>query len=600
MRTLFLGSRCLDRPPELPDSANIVGLFINTLPLRVQLNQASTVKAWLQELRDCTQIINQYSYSRLVDIQGWSDIPRGQPLFESIIVYENYPVEESLRDNSGDLVVHSVESLEKTHYPVTLYALPGKDLLLKLAFQKNVGDNGERQQLLQGLRQILERFAHDEPEFIGNIGLCSKIEAHNLLQKHSSKDKYQILTQTTVQQIFSQQASLTPDAPAVQWGANSYTYGELERRSNQVAHQLIQLGVEPENLVGVCLERHGGLLVTLLGILKAGAAYVPLDPGFPQERLDFMLADSGVGVIIADNTTVTQVNHISAQVLLIDEAGLIGTEQPDTGLPGILHNQSLAYVIYTSGSTGKPKGVQVSHYALVNLLLSFREQPGLCDTDTLVAVTTLSFDISILELFLPLISGAKLVIGDRETVRDGFQLTQLLERSQATVMQATPTTWRLLLAADWRPNGSFRAFCGGEAIPIDLAASLLNAGVELWNVYGPTETTIWSTIKAIKQPEDVFSIGEGIANTSVYILDNAGHPVPQGVIGQVFIAGAGLARGYFSQAQLTSVKFVPHPFSQKPGERLYDTGDLGRLLANGEIEFLGSWRFSSENPGFPD
>ncbi|MDF5721896.1 MAG: amino acid adenylation domain-containing protein [Rhizonema sp. PD37] len=601
---IVFGITVSGRPPELSDSAQIVGLFINTLPLRVRLSAASTLKSWLQELRDRTQTINQYSYSRLVDIQGWSDIPRGQPLFESIVVYENYPVAESLRKNSGDLVVHSVESLEKTHYPVTLYALPGKNLLLKLAFQENVGDNTERQQILQQLRQILERFAHEEPEFIGDIGLCSKTEIHNLRQLHSCKNKYHLLSQTleddthtTVQQIFSQQASKTPDAPAVQWGANVLTYEELERRSNQVAHKLIQLGVKPETPVGVCVERHGGMLVALLGILKAGAAYVPLDPSFPQERLNFMLADSGVGVTVADHTTL-RLNHMSAQVLLIDEAGLMTAEQPDTELPGILHNQSLAYIIYTSGSTGKPKGVQISHHALVNLLLSFREQPGLCKTDTLVAVTTLSFDISILELFLPLISGAKLVLANRETVRDGFELKQLLEQTQATVMQATPATWRLLLAADWRPNGLFRGFCGGEAIPIDLATSILNLGVELWNVYGPTETTIWSTVKAVKQPEDVLSIGEEIANTSIYILDNAGHPVPQGVIGKVYIAGTGLARGYFGQPGLTSVKFVPHPFSQKPGERLYDTGDLGRLLPNHEIEFLGRSDFQVKIRGF--
>ncbi|MDJ0674319.1 MAG: amino acid adenylation domain-containing protein [Calothrix sp. MO_167.B42] len=598
---IVFGITVSGRPPELANSGEIVGLFINTLPLRVQLNAASTVKSWLQFLRDSTVTINQYSYSRLVDIQGWSDIPRGQPLFESIVVYENYPVEESLRDNSGDLVVHSVESQEKTHYPVTLSALPGEDLLLKLAFAENVGDSAQRQQLLQGLVQILSQFAHGSPEFVGEIGLCSPMEVDKLRQNslhHNQKYQLPSLSQTTVQEIISHQASLTPDAPAVAWGESCLTYGELERRSNQLAHGLLQRGIKPETLVGVCLERHGGLLVALLGILKAGAAYVPLDPSFPQERLDFMVADSGLGVIVADNITINQFDHISAQTLVMDAAGLMAAAQPATPLPGIVHNQSLAYVIYTSGSTGKPKGVQISHQALVNLLLSFRSYPGLSARDTLVAVTTLSFDISILELFLPLISGAKLVVAGRETVRDGFELKQLLEKSQATIMQATPTTWRLLLTADWRPQGSFRGFCGGEAIPVDLAASLLNLGVELWNVYGPTETTIWSTLRAIKQPEDVLSIGAGIANTSVYILDNAGNLVPPGVIGKVFIAGAGLARGYFGQPQLTSLKFIPHPFGNNPGERLYDTGDLGRLLPNGEIEFLGRGDFQVKIRGF--
>ncbi|MEC4885101.1 MAG: amino acid adenylation domain-containing protein, partial [Scytonema sp. PMC 1070.18] len=596
---IVFGVTVSGRPLELPNSAEIVGLFINTLPLRVTLNPGSTVKSWLQELRDRTQAINQYSYSRLVDIQGWSDIPRGQPLFESIIVYENYPVEESLRKNSGDLKVHSVQSTEKTHYPVTLYALPaGKELLLKIGFQENVGHDQQRQQLLHQFVQILEGFANDEPEFLGDIGLLSKMEERNFLQQNFFKPQ-DIDTTATVHQIFSQQATLTPDAPAVKaQGCIPLTYGELDRRSNQLAHTLRQMGVEQETLVGVCLERHPGLLVALLGILKAGAAYVPLDPAFPQERLDFMLTDSGVNVIVADNKTISQINHPSGQILLMDSGGAIASSQPETPLPPLPHNQSLAYVIYTSGSTGKPKGVQITHQALINFLLSFREEPGLSPLDTLVAVTTLSFDISLLELFLPLISGAQLVVADRETVRDGFKLAQLLNQSQATVMQATPATWRLLLTAGWKPHGSFRALCGGETMPSDLGISLLDIGVELWNVYGPTETTIWSTLKSIKKPEDIQSIGQGIANTSVYILDNAGHPVPAGVIGNLFIAGTGLARGYRAQSQLTALKFIPNPFSQNPGERLYDTGDLARFLPNGEIEFLGRSDFQVKIRGF--
>jgi amino acid adenylation domain-containing protein/non-ribosomal peptide synthase protein (TIGR01720 family) len=583
------------RPPELSGAEEMVGLFINTLPLRVTLDAATPFKHWLQELRDRTSEINQYSFSRLVDIQGWSDVPRGQPLFESIIVYENYPVEESLRQDSGELSVHSVESLERTHYPVTLYALPGEDLTLKIAFQKNVGCDEEREQLIHQLMQILERFAKDEPEFLGDIGLLSKTAERDFVQKAFECKNSTI--DATVHELFSQQASLTPDAPAVLWGTNCLTYGELERKSNSVAHALHQLGVKPETLVAVCLERDAGLLVALLGILKAGAAYVPLDPSFPRERLDFMLTDSGAAVIVTENTIASQISETSAKVLLLDEEG-ITSPQPDTALPSVPGNKHLAYVIYTSGSTGRPKGVQIPHDALVNFLLSFREKPGLSAADTLVAVTTLSFDISILELFLPLITGARLVVADRETVRDGFKLAQLLNQYQATVMQATPATWRLLLGADWKPNSAFRAFCGGEAIPVDLAASLLNCGIELWNVYGPTETTIWSTVNPVKQPDDALSIGRGIANTSVYILDSAGHPVPKGVVGELFIGGAGLAQGYRGRPDLTALAFVPNPFSEDLGERLYRTGDLARFLPNGEIEFLGRLDYQVKIRGY--
>jgi amino acid adenylation domain-containing protein/non-ribosomal peptide synthase protein (TIGR01720 family) len=573
------------RSPELPGSAEMVGLFINTLPLRVKLDDSKSFKQWLQELRNRFSEINQYSESRLVDIQGWSEIPRGQSLFESIVVYENYPVEESLRQNSDELVVNSVQSLEKTHYPITLYALPGEILTLKIAFQENIGSEEERQQLMHRLVQILEKFAAKEAEFVGDIGLLSQTEQQDLLQKVCGEAK--IYPETTVNELFSQQAASTPNAPAVLWGEKWLTYGELERKSNQVAHALRQLGVNKETLVAVYLKRHAGLLVALLGILKAGAAYVPLDPAFPRNRLDYMLADSGAAVIVTEDTIVSQISTSSAKVLLLDQEDLAVPHQPETPLPTIHGNNHLAYVIYTSGSTGKPKGVQIPHHALTNFLLSFQQRPGMTPGDTVVAVTTLSFDISILELFLPLITGARLVVAERETVRDGFELAQLLKESQATIMQATPSTWRLLLLAGWKPNQTFRALCGGEAMSVDLATSLLNSGVELWNVYGPTETTIWSTVNPIKQPEDALSIGRAIGNTSIYILDSAGNPVPSGVVGELFIGGAGLARGYRQRHDLTADRFVPNPFAQVPGERMYKTGDLARWLPNGEIEFLG-------------
>jgi amino acid adenylation domain-containing protein/non-ribosomal peptide synthase protein (TIGR01720 family) len=564
------------RVPELSGFAEMVGLFINTLPLRVKLNSATPFKQWLRSLRDRLSSINEYSFSRLVDIQGWSDIKRGEPLFESIVVYENYPVEESLRQNPGELAIHSVQSLEKNNYPVSLYVLPGEDLTLKIASQNNVGG------AIQHLTQILTKFV-EEPQFIGEINL--PIAERNYLQT--------AYPEITVHELFSQQAHSTPDAPAVKSGANWLTYEELERKSNQMARALLQLGVTRETLIAVCLDRHADLPIALLGIMKAGAAYLPLDPGFPRDRLEWMLADSGAAIIVTEEKFAAEFTQSSATLLLLDAV----SQQSDTAPPISTENNQLAYVIYTSGSTGRPKGVQIQHQSVVNFLLSFREKLQITAADTLVAVTTLSFDIAGLELFLPLISGAMLVVADKETTRDGFKLAQLLQESQATVMQATPTTWRLLLTAGWKPNNSFCALCGGEAMPVELAASLLDK-VDLWNVYGPTETTIWSAVKKIKQKEDALSIGREIANTSIYILDNAGNPVPEGIIGELFIGGMGLARGYRQKAALTAERFVPHPFSKEPGERLYRTGDLARWLPNGEIEFLGRSDYQVKIRGF--
>lgn len=582
------------RPPELANSEEMVGLFINTLPLRVQLNNAEAVAEWLRALRDRQLEINQYSFSSLVDIQGWSEIPRGQPLFESILIYENYPIADGLGENTGDLAIVSVRSLEKNNYPVTVYALPGREITIEIAFQQGVGSPEQRQQLLDGFIAILEQLAAPELEVIGEIGL-SKIQPEPASRQIDSNPSAS--PAIALNQLFSRQASLTPDAPAVLSGATWLTYAELERQSNQVAHRLLLLGVKPETPVAVCLERHPKLLVALFGILKTGAAFVPLDPAFPRDRLDYILSDSGAAFIITETSITSNLPESSASILLIDSEELTVPEAEQT-LPAIPCGDRLAYIIYTSGSTGRPKGVEISHSCLVNFLLSFQKQPGITVADTLVAVTTLSFDISLLELFLPLISGAPLVIANRETARDGVKLARFLKSSGATVMQATPATWRLLLAADWQPNLPFKAFCGGEAMSVELATSLLQEGVELWNVYGPTETTIWSAIKAVKQPEDAVSIGRGIAETSLYILDSAGHPVPEGIIGELFVSGAGLARGYRNRPDLSAEQFVPNPFATKPGERMYRTGDLARFLSDGTIEFLGRVDFQVKVRGF--
>ncbi|MBU6346534.1 MAG: amino acid adenylation domain-containing protein, partial [Cyanobacteria bacterium REEB494] len=362
------------------------------------------------------------------------------------------------------------------------------------------------------------------------------------------------------------------------------TYGELNDQANKIAQALVELGVTQETLVGVCVDRHAGLVTALLGIIKAGAAYLPIDPALPINRLEWIINDSQATIILTESSIVSRLPKSSARVLLLEP--ILQEEIAVFFQPRPLDLASIAYIIYTSGSTGRPKGVQIEHQSLVNCLLSFQNQLQLGSTDTLVAVTTISFDIAGLELLLPLISGAKLVIANQETAQDGFKLTDLLERSQATIMQATPTTWKLLLTAGWQPKNQFCALCGGEAIPRELANLLLQLNINLWNVYGPTETTIWSSVKQLERSKDVISIGREIANTSLYILDNGLNLLPEGIVGELYIGGLGLARGYRNNPTLTSTKFIPDPFAQEPGSRLYRTGDLARRLSNGEIEFL--------------
>lgn len=389
-----------------------------------------------------------------------------------------------------------------------------------------------------------------------------------------------------VHHLVADQAADTPEAVAVVGPSGPVTYAELEAAANRLANHLVACGVGPEVVVGLCVERDVPMVVALLGVLKAGGAYVPLDPDFPASRLELMVADSGTAVVVADDHLVgcLPASYGGAVVRLGADAGAIAACSP-TAPEVAFGPEQLAYVLYTSGSTGRPKGVEVPHRAVVNFLWSMAARPGLGAGDVLVAVTTLSFDIAVLELYLPLVVGARVVVASREAAGDPSALAEVLERHRATAMQATPTTWRMLLDAGWGGRDGLKALCGGEALAPALADRLVGAGLELWNLYGPTETTVWSTLAPVEGPGWRPTIGSPIANTVVYVLDGAGQPVPVGVAGELYIGGDGLARGYRGRPELTAERFVESPF--EPGRRLYRTGDLVRWRPDATLEFLG-------------
>ena len=395
------------------------------------------------------------------------------------------------------------------------------------------------------------------------------------------------LTHISVQAWFEEQVRATPERIAVVFDEKEITYAQLNIRANRLARRLEKLGVGPDTLVAVCLERSFDLIIALLAILKAGGAYLPIDPALPRERQALMLDDAQPLVLISEQELQPELPPVRGTLFIIDQerASLDGESGADQ--PGRITGKNLAYVIYTSGSTGVPKGVEIPHEALVNFLASMKERPGLNAQDVLVAVTTFSFDIAGLEIFLPLVTGAKLIFLSRDDAADGFRVLHHLTAHQATVLQATPSTWRMLLDAKWPGNPQLKMLCGGEALPRDLATQLLAKGGELWNMYGPTETTIWSSAARITSEDPSISIGQPIANTQLYILDPHLQPVPLGVTGELHIGGLGLARGYRNRAELTAEKFVPDPYSGVPGARLYKTGDVARLRAKGQIELLG-------------
>ena len=391
----------------------------------------------------------------------------------------------------------------------------------------------------------------------------------------------------TVHGLFEAQAKQSPDSVAVVFGPRQFTYSELDRRTNQLAHHLRKLGVKPGVLVGVFIERSLEMLVALLGTLKAGGAYVPIDPTFPPERVRFVLEDAGASVVLTQAALTKEWSFGDAQVVQLDGDWDLIARGDTKKLNEIATPDDLAYVIYTSGSTGKPKGVEIPHRAVVNLLQAMLVQPGLAKTDVLAAVTTLSFDISGLELFLPLCVGAKLAIVSRETAQYAVQLLEYLKEVNATVVQATPVTWQQLVEAGWRGEPALKILCGGEAFPRELANELLKRANSVWNMYGPTETTIWSAALEVKAGDGPVPIGYPIANTQLCVLDQELQLAPIGVSGELYISGLGLARGYHNRPELTAEKFVANPFKQEPGARMYKTGDLARRRHDGTLEFLG-------------
>jgi amino acid adenylation domain-containing protein len=404
-----------------------------------------------------------------------------------------------------------------------------------------------------------------------------------LVEWNNTRSDYPYLC---IHELFSRQAGKTPDATAVVYEGRSLSYRELDHRSTIFAQYLRACGVKPGTLVGLCVNRSAEMVVALLGILKAGGAYVPLDPAYPKQRLQFILEDSQITVLVSEESLLELLPACSARIVLLhsDWMSTDITEQPHSDA----RPSDLAYVIYTSGSTGKPKGVQIEHRSVVNLLTSMASAPGLSSGETLLAVTTLSFDIAGLEIYLPLIVGARLLISSREVAADGLRLQSILEEFGVTVMQATPATWRLLLAAGWTGNPRLKVLVGGEALSVELARKLASCCASVWNLYGPTETTIWSAVYRVTgEEEGTVPIGRPIANTEFYIVDGERQPVPVGSEGELCIGGDGLARGYLNRPELTAEKFILHPFIPSPDARVYRTGDLARYRADGTVEFLG-------------
>ena len=585
-RDIVFGATKTTRRGTIPDADSMVGLFLATIPVRVSVDPDAPAAEWLKAVRAAWVSLRGHEHLPLVEIRQQSVLPPGAAFFESLVVFENYRFATRLRAQGGAWSTRDFRLHENTGFPLTFLVYGDEALALKIEFDGSRYAPETVERLLGELSRILTAWATSPAALVWETPVTTRDEEQRLLEAWNATELIYPRDQPLAQLIEAQVAR-TPDAIAVVFGAEQVSYSELNRRANLLARELVRLGAGPDRLIGICLERSTAMMVALLAVAKAGAAYMPIDPFLPLARMTYMVSDAEPVALITQESLRQQVSFFPGPVISIDSPAEAtvrhGDDEANLGVQ--VQPNHLAYVIYTSGSTGKPKGVQISRGSLLNLLWSMREWLGLGAGDRVLAVTTISFDIAGVDIWLPWLVGACTVVADRQQAADGEQLRALLERHRITFLQATPVTWRLLIGAGWTGSADLQIVCTGEAMPVDLAQALAPMVGRLWNLYGPTETTIWSTGYRVEPATESVLIGRPVGNTQCYILDEHRRPVPLGAIGELFIAGDGLARGYLNRPELTAERFVPNPF--RAGKNMYRTGDVARYRADGNIECLG-------------
>jgi surfactin family lipopeptide synthetase A len=571
---------------DRPEIEKLMGFFLNTLALRTNFADDPTFRTLLQRVRSAT-----------LDAQAHKDVPfelvvhdlhprrnfAQNPLFQVLFTFEPplAPLDVPWTMSQLDIDVGTAKfdlSIELDDRP--------EGIIGRFEYNTDLFEEATIARMVGHFRALLEGVVADPGQRVAALPLLTAGERRRMLVAwNATAAEYP--RDRCFPDLFAAQAAATPAALAAVCEGERITYAALDRRANQLAHHLRAHGVGPGAVVGLCVERSLAMLVGLLAVLKAGGAYLPLDPAYPRDRLAFMLKDARVRVLLTEQRLAPLLPAGDAAVVCLDRDREAIARRPTDPPQSAATPEGLAYVIYTSGSTGTPKGVMIPHRALVNLLCAMRAHLGLTDRDVLLAGTSLSFDIAGLELYLPLLVGACVVIAPRAVATHGRRLAALIAECGATVMQATPTTWRMLIEAGWQGSRALHILCGGEALPQGLARQLLHAGGRLTNLYGPTETTIWSTLHAVEDAERPVPLGRPIANTQVYLLDRHRRPVPVGVPGELYIGGDGLARGYLHRPALTAARFVTWSGPMGRDTRLYATGDRARYRPDGAIEYLG-------------
>ncbi|HBH81841.1 MAG TPA: non-ribosomal peptide synthetase, partial [Nitrospira sp.] len=580
-----VGSPIANRTQSAVES--IIGSFVNTLVLRTDLSGNPTFLEVMARVRSTAleAYANQdFPFDKLVETMHSSRDHSSAPLVQVLFNVPNAPIGE-INVQGLSWVPFEVET-QAAQFDLSLTIETEFSRKAYLTFNTDLFEPQTAQRMLGQYRVLLQSALANPQSKLSELPTLTAPERQQMLQDWNHTQRTYPRSEC-FPQLFEAQVEQTPEAVALSMGQKTLCYGELNAQANKLARYLQTLGAKPGVTVGLSLERSLEMVIALLAVLKTGAAYVPLDPEFPRDRLRFMAQDASVAAVLTTTDLSDRFDARTCRLLCLDREHERIAQEADHNLGPIATPHDLAYILYTSGSTGQPKGVEIPHQALVNFLWSIRQEPGCSARDIMLSVTTISFDIFGLELYVPLLAGARVEIASRTVAMDGRQLRTLCEAVRPTIMQATPATWRMLIEAGWLGSEQLTVLCGGEALPPDLATQILERCCALWNMYGPTETTIWSTVEKIERTDREITIGKPIANTDIYILDQFLQPVPIGVSGELYIGGHGLARGYRGRPELTQDRFIPHPFSTEPLAKLYRTGDLARYRPDGRIVHLG-------------
>ena len=562
---------------------DVVGHCVNLLPLKSHIDPTQTFTEYLKKRKK--EVLDAYDNQRITfgELIKKLYIPRDASRIALVPVIFNIDMgmDNAVRFDGLDFKLISNPRVYE-NFELYLNATRSKEgIVMEWSYNTGLFKPATINGFNKDYEAILEKIVADP-----NINISKLVESKEREVNIPLQQEVHIPLGQNVITLIDDAVNNYSGKTAVSFNNSSLSYKQLDEKVNQLAGFLIQNGIESGDIVAISIVRSVEMLISLLAILKAGATYLPLDPEYPLDRIEFMLEDSSAKILLTSDMNKGSYKT-NAHEFIIDEIWPELDNYKHESIQKDIKDDDLAYVIYTSGSTGKPKGVKLTHRNLVNFLLSMQKTPGIKNTDRLLAITTISFDIAGLELYLPLISGAEVVIADVETTRDGRLLLSIIEEKNISMMQATPSTWQMMLDSGWEKSYPLKVLTGGEALPKELADKLLKLSSSVWNMYGPTETTIWSTVKQVLPGDKLITIGLPIDNTQVYIMDEQGKPLSAGTIGEIYIGGIGVAEGYLNRPELTSEKFVADSYSGITGSRLYRTGDLGKILDNGDIQCLG-------------